>query len=61
MTGIELDFETAERITLKTLEVYLKTVESMISNGQIAFKSELDQLNEVVVPALKVVIKEFGG
>lgn len=65
IVGIKLDFETADRITLDNLKAQIKIIEKEIKNhlkrGSYLHPEDLANHQTVLIPALKTVIKYFGG
>lgn len=63
--GLEIDFETADRITLITLQDQLKYLKKDVKNHEKKgswMHPEDYQMNKVVlIPALEVLIKYYGG
>lgn len=64
-TGMEIDWETADRITLLNLQNQLECLEQELKDHQENGKwmHPEDALNSqyLYIPALKVLIKYYGG
>ena len=65
MTGLTLDYETADRITLLALKDHLQYLEDEVKeheeNGQYMHPIDYDDSKTKLIPALKVVIDYYGG
>ena len=63
--GLRLDFDTADAITLANLKNYLKGVKQMTKdhrkNGTYMHPEDLQFNEQTLIPALKVVVKHYGG
>jgi hypothetical protein len=65
MTGLTIDFETADRITLLTMQESLerleKEVEDHLEKGEYMHPEDLQESMIKYIPALKTLIKYYGG
>lgn len=65
MSKLEIDYETAERITLLTLQDHLSYLEEElkdhVENGSYMHPEDVLKSRGEYIPALKVLIKFFGG
>lgn len=65
MTGITLDYETADRIALLALKDHLQYLEDEVKeheeNGQYMHPRDYDDSKTKLIPALRVVIDYYGG
>ena len=65
MKGLQLDFETADRITLATMQEnlgYLKEeVRLHLEEGQYMHPEDYHMSMTKLIPALEVLIPYFGG
>ena len=65
MNGLTLDWETADRITLASLkdqlELQEKEVKEHLENGKWMHAEDLHLATTQYIPALKTVIKFYGG
>lgn len=63
--GLELDFETADRITLLTLKDqlrYLKEeVRLHVEEGQYLHPEDYHESMTKLIPSLEIIVKYFGG
>lgn len=64
-TGVVIDFETADRITVCSLKDHLKYLEKEVKDhlkkGKYLHPDDLVQDQTVLIPALKTIIKFYGG
>jgi hypothetical protein len=62
---LELDYETADRITLLCLKDSLKTLKKEVRNhkkkGYYMHPEDLSDAETKYIPALEVLIKYYGG
>lgn len=65
MTGMTIDFETADRITLLNMQDALATMEKEVSDhleeGKYMHPEDLQEAMIKYIPALKTLIKYYGG
>ena len=65
MTGITLDYETADRITLLSLKDHLEYLEGEIKdheeNGHYMHPEDYHSSKVNLIPALKVLVDYYGG
>ena len=65
MTGITLDYDTADRITLASLQDHLgylrEEVRSHVENGSYMHPEDYDNSVNKLIPALEVLIPYYGG
>lgn len=65
MTGMTIDFETADKITLLNLKDALATMEKEVKDhietGSWMHPEDLHEATFTYMPALKVLIKYYGG
>jgi hypothetical protein len=65
MSGIELDFETADRITVSNMKEHLAHLEEELQShqeeGTYMHPEDAAQSQYIYIPALKALIKYFGG
>lgn len=63
--GIKLDYETADRITLDNLKASLSCIEKETKNhlkkGTYLHPDDLATNQTIYMPALKILIKYYGG
>lgn len=64
-SGMEIDWETADRITLLNLQDNLKYLESELKaykeDGQYMHPEDASHSEYIYIPALKALIKFYGG
>jgi hypothetical protein len=65
ITGIELDFETADKITLLTMKEQLGYLKKELKNhhkkGTWMHPEDVYNSEHVLIPALEVLIDYYGG
>lgn len=65
MTGMMIDYETADRITVLNLIDMLERLEKenkdCVEKGTYVHPEDFHKNETVLIPALKVLIKYFGG
>lgn len=65
MTGMMIDYETADRITVLNLKDMLERLEKenkdCVEKGAYVHPEDFHKNETVLIPALKVLIKYFGG
>lgn len=65
MTGMTIDFETADRITLLNMKDALSSLEKEVrehmEEGKYMHAEDLHEATAKYIPALKVLIKYYGG
>jgi hypothetical protein len=64
-SGIEIDYETADRITLATLKEQLSFMETNVANAingtSYMHPEDLAQAQSHYIPAFTLLIEYFGG
>jgi hypothetical protein len=65
MTGMQIDYETADRITLANLKDALDTLQSELdnhtNNGSYMHPEDVSNTVSKYIPALKILIEYYGG
>jgi hypothetical protein len=65
MTGMQIDYETADLITVTNLKESLSCMEAELrnhfENGAWMHPEDVDANQRVYIPALKTMIKYYGG
>jgi hypothetical protein len=65
MTGIKLDYETADQITLAVMQEHcamLKAeIEQHMEKGTYMHPDDLARNQQEIIPALETLIRYFGG
>jgi hypothetical protein len=65
MTGMQIDYETADRITLANLKDALDTLQSELdnhtNNGSYMHPEDVSNAVSKYIPALKILIEYYGG
>ncbi|UOF82025.1 hypothetical protein [Caudoviricetes sp.] len=55
LTIIDLDFDEMNRITIKNLELYLKSMKQQV-DGELLFEDDLLFFKEVLIPSIENII-----
>jgi hypothetical protein len=65
MKGLEIDYETADRITICTLKDHLSYLQEEVraheQDGAWMHPEDYHESQTRLIPALKLIIKHFGG
>jgi hypothetical protein len=65
ITGMAIDFETADRITLLNMKDALSTMEKEVSDhlekGSYMHPEDLQEATAFLIPAFKRLVKYYGG
>ena len=65
LKGMTIDYETADRITLLNLQDQLSRLEKEVSDsildGKWMHPEDLQESQNIYIPALRVLIKYYGG